>query len=378
MKTYKLALLAGVALLGLSSAANAEIVDYRGFYLGGFGGLVIPNAHETDAYNSDTRIAQATTQIQYNLGYAAGAEAGWSLGNGLQIGFEYAYRHFDVDNSDDGATTLTNTGGVRLQTGLVNATYQLPVQFFGIARPYAGGGIGPGYLQFKNVGLGGGAPGATIDDNKWVLAYQVFAGLGWSLTPRLALTTEYRYTTTGEATVAVLNDLPFANKTKMDAGTHNFLLGLKYQFGEPVAQPAPAPAPYVAPAPAPVAAPAPRPAPAPVAAPVVQQTYIVFFDFDKSELTPEAHRVLERAAQDVRVGRGVKIQVVGHTDRAGSNRYNQRLSERRATVVRNELVNLGVNDGQITARGVGETEPRVPTADGVREAQNRRAEIIFQ
>ena len=378
MKTYKLALLAGVALFSLSTAAHAEIIDYRGFYVGGFGGLVDPNAHEVDAYNDNTHTTRPTSAIEYNLGYAVGAEAGWSMGNGLMLGGEYTYRRFDVDNTDDGSTTLTKNGGVTAHSFLMNATYNLPVEFFGIARPYAGGGIGPAYIQYKNIGLGGGEPGASLDDNKWALAYQAFVGLGWSLTPRLALTTEYRYMATGENTADVKNDLPFANKTKADIGTHNFLAGLKYQFGEPVAQPAPAPAPMPMPAPAPMVR---APAPAPVAAapaPVVQQTYIVFFDFDKSDLTPEAHKVLERAAQDVRVGKGVKIQVIGHTDRAGSNRYNQRLSERRASVVKNELVNLGVPNEQISARGVGETEPRVPTADGVREAQNRRAEIIFQ
>ena len=376
MIKFKSALLAGVAVAAFAMPAHAEIVNYRGFYIGGFGGLNLENGTEVDRYNSDLQNNNGApaAEVEWKLGWVAGGEIGWSHGNGLMTGIEYAYRSVDVDNIDVGAPTLSHGGDVRLHTVMANATYQLPVEMFGFIRPYAGGGVGVGFVQYNDINI----DGDIVDDDDTVLAYQGFAGLAFNIAPRLAATAEYRYVGTDE-TKANTTSLFGINKTDIRVGAHNFLAGLKYQFGDPVAAPAPAPAPMVAPAPAPmVAAPAPRPA-APVApAPAVPQTYIVFFDFDKSVLTPEAERVLERAAQDVRVGKGVRIQVIGHTDRAGTNRYNQRLSERRATVVRDEMVRLGVPSGQITARGVGEMEPRVPTADGVREAQNRRAEIIFQ
>jgi outer membrane protein OmpA-like peptidoglycan-associated protein len=71
----------------------------------------------------------------------------------------------------------------------------------------------------------------------------------------------------------------------------------------------------------------------------------------------------------------VHITVTGHTDTVGSNRYNQALSERRARAVRNEMIRLGMNVGDIETIGRGFRDPLVPTRPGVREPQNRRAVI---
>ncbi|HEY4125365.1 MAG TPA: OmpA family protein, partial [Rhizomicrobium sp.] len=73
----------------------------------------------------------------------------------------------------------------------------------------------------------------------------------------------------------------------------------------------------------------------------------------------------------------VRIVVTGHTDTVGSNDYNQKLSERRAASVKRELIHLGLSAKSIEPMGVGKNGLLVPTADGVREAQNRRAEIVF-
>ena len=70
--------------------------------------------------------------------------------------------------------------------------------------------------------------------------------------------------------------------------------------------------------------------------------------------------------------------MTGHTDTVGSAAYNQALSERRAASVQRVLVADGVPGGEITTIGVGKTGLLVPTADGVREPQNRRAEIVLQ
>ncbi len=74
----------------------------------------------------------------------------------------------------------------------------------------------------------------------------------------------------------------------------------------------------------------------------------------------------------------VQLTVTGHTDTVGSAKYNQALSERRAASVKSALVADGVSGGEITTLGVGKTGLLVPTADGVREPQNRRAEIVLQ
>lgn len=126
--------------------------------------------------------------------------------------------------------------------------------------------------------------------------------------------------------------------------------------------------------PPPEAAPPPPPPPAAAVIPQVRQ-FLVFFDFDKSNLTPEAREVVGRAVDTAKKSGVVRITVTGHTDTVGSFRYNQALSERRARSVKTEMVRLGMNDTDITTIGKSYSDPLVPTGPGVREPQNRRAVI---
>ena len=126
----------------------------------------------------------------------------------------------------------------------------------------------------------------------------------------------------------------------------------------------------------PVAAPAPV-SPAPVAEPPARD-YLVFFDFDRANIRPDAAEVLRRVVSSYRQLNANQVQLVGHADRSGPNAYNQRLSERRAAAVKTFLTRQGVPSRNISAIGRGETDPRVPTPDGVREQENRRVEIRLQ
>ena len=71
------------------------------------------------------------------------------------------------------------------------------------------------------------------------------------------------------------------------------------------------------------------------------------------------------------------IVLAGHTDKSGSDQYNQGLSQRRADSVKSYLAGKGVPDAAMTTEAFGESKPLVDTADGVREPQNRRVEITF-
>jgi hypothetical protein len=126
-------------------------------------------------------------------------------------------------------------------------------------------------------------------------------------------------------------------------------------------------------APPPPPPPPPPPMAMPPAAPVV---FIVFFDWDKSTITPEGMGIIQQAANAYKSGAPVQIQVTGYTDRSGSPGYNQRLSERRANNVAKAMAALGVPPAQMVVSGRGENDNRVPTANGVREPQNRRVEIV--
>jgi outer membrane protein OmpA-like peptidoglycan-associated protein len=130
------------------------------------------------------------------------------------------------------------------------------------------------------------------------------------------------------------------------------------------APPPPPPPPTLAPPP-----PAPQVQPA--------KTYLVFFDWDRADLTSRARQIISEAAQASTHVQVTKIYVNGYTDTSGTPRYNQALSVRRATNVANELVSDGVSRGEIEIKGFGESHPLVPTGPGVREPQNRRVEIIL-
>jgi OOP family OmpA-OmpF porin len=117
-------------------------------------------------------------------------------------------------------------------------------------------------------------------------------------------------------------------------------------------------------------------APAPV---IVAQprNFLVFFDFNKALVTPDAQKIIEQAAAEFKKAGKSRLDLVGHADRSGSDRYNLALSLRRAEAVKAALVKQGVAAGAITMSGKGESQPLVPTADGAREPQNRRVEIIL-
>ncbi|MGH6931179.1 MAG: OmpA family protein [Dongiaceae bacterium] len=110
------------------------------------------------------------------------------------------------------------------------------------------------------------------------------------------------------------------------------------------------------------------------------RTYIVLFDFDKADIRPDGQAVIDQVLADAAAEGldSVAISTTGHADRSGSEDYNLALSLRRADAVREALVAGGVPAEAITVAGRGESEPAVPTADGVREQANRRVEIILQ
>ena len=127
-----------------------------------------------------------------------------------------------------------------------------------------------------------------------------------------------------------------------------------------------------APAPAPAA---PAPAPAPVNVEKITYGADAFFDFDKSVLKPEGRAKLDDLAQKVK---GINLEVIiatGHTDSIGSDAYNQRLSERRATAVKNYLVSRGIEASRIYTEGKGKKQPVADNRTKEGRAKNRRVEI---
>jgi iron complex outermembrane receptor protein len=140
-----------------------------------------------------------------------------------------------------------------------------------------------------------------------------------------------------------------------------FGFSVKYRF-HAAGEPAEAPAAYV---------------PPPIQAPAAPKSYLVFFDFNKSDLTPQAREIVDTAAKNAAAAKVTQLTVTGHTDTVGSDAYNMRLSRRRAESVAAQLEKDGVPASEIAIVAKGKRDLLVPTADGVREPQNRRVQIVY-
>jgi OmpA-OmpF porin, OOP family len=132
-----------------------------------------------------------------------------------------------------------------------------------------------------------------------------------------------------------------------------------------------------APPPAPAPAPAPPPpAPAPMAEKIVLRG--VNFDFDKSNIRPDAAVILDEAVRILGTGGGSAVEIEGHTDWIGTDAYNQGLSERRANSVMNYLVDHGVSASRLSTVGYGESQPIASNQTREGRALNRRVELHVQ
>ena len=123
--------------------------------------------------------------------------------------------------------------------------------------------------------------------------------------------------------------------------------------------------------------PAPPPPP-PAPAPMAQHEYIIYFDWDSARITPEGMRIVDQVAGEAKGNMTSRIVLVGHADLSGPASYNLRLSLRRADAVRAALAQRGVATERTSVTALGDTEPAVPTARGVREPRNRRVVVTVR
>lgn len=350
------ALLGGVAVLVLPQGLAARTVE--GPYLGVQGGY-------TWAKDIEASLSTVRNDIELKDGYTLLVEGGYRLGNGLRAGVEIGRSESTIGDIAGGLPGRAGgAGDVSAWTFMGVLYYEVPEM--GAFRPYVGIGAGMASVGLNDAGELF-APGLIVDEDDRAVAWQLAAGVAYALTPTLDLTLGYRFLDTGTVKIRAAGAGVGSAPTDFDYQSHTALVGLRWTFG---AAPAPTPAPE--PAPAPVVPPAPPPPP-----PAITRNFTVFFDWDRSDLTADAQQVLRSVAGDARTGNISAVQVTGHADTSGPADYNQRLSMRRAEAVRDFLVAQGIPAGQIVIEGRGETDPLVPTADGVREPSNRRSVIIF-
>jgi len=222
-----------------------------------------------------------------------------------------------------------------------------------------GGGAGVGDDRMKFIETGG--PGEFSTGMRTGFMWQAIGGVTYDVSRDLDLFAEYHYRDLHNG-----SDNPAAPYAAHGLTENVVMVGFRwYPWTAPavVAFQRPPPMPY---APSP---PAPLPPPAPV------KTFIVFFDFNKSDLTAEAQNVVSEAVKTAGQTNAVRILVTGHTDTVGSDTYNQALSLRRAATVKDEMIREGMKADEISTVGKSFHEPLVATGPGVREPQNRRAVI---
>ena len=346
-----------------TGAAQAQVVTNPNYtygpYIGAAGGGSFLNDISPNGGGADQKS-------EFDPGYVGLGTVGWGFGNGFRAELEGGYRRNDlrsVRNSTD-----PNGGALGTMSVMLNGLYDIDPAMFGVDSygfmPHVGVGVGWARPRFDNAQS---FTGNTVSGKDDVLAYQGIAGVSYAVAPQIKLDLDYRYFGTENATFNSSPGLGGAGSpTRASFNDQEVTLGIRYEFWAP--QVAQAPLPAVAP-----------PPPAPVAkAPEVQRAFQVFFDFNKSDVTAAAAHVIQQASDSVKAGHLTQINVTGHTDTVGSAKYNQALSERRAAAVKAQLITDGVPDTEIATSGVGKSGLLVPTADGVREPQNRRAEIVLQ
>lgn len=320
----KKALLAAAAIVAVPMAANAQSLfsatgpAYPGFYIGAEGGAnwLLNN----NSYLMDT-------------GWAAGGKIGYDF-VGPRIEVEGLYH----SNTGTGVVAFPNgafanvSGRIEQVSVMANLLYD----FFPGATitPYIGAGAGVAFVDST-------IQGCRMCSTQF--AYQGIVGLGFNATQALRIGLEGRY-------YGTTNPGAYTNHNIMA------LLSLSYKFGQPEMAPAPAPQP----------------------AAVAPPSFMVFFDWDRSNLSAQALATIRQAAQAFKTKGSARITATGHTDTSGPESYNMALSLRRANAVKDALVREGVPAQAISVVGRGESQPLVPTGDGVREPQNRRVEIVVQ
>ncbi len=316
-------------------------------------------------------------QYTFDPGVATQASIGFGLGNGLRLEIEGDYADDHVRGVH--LSIPERAGGYEQQFGgFANVLYDLPLRL--PVTPFIGLGVGYQDIELDHVnssryGVRGGS-GVTVDEGDF--AYQGIAGLSYpiGLLRGLSLTAEYRFI--GVVSPSAFyrgvgpNDVVISNGRRLiyssdvnNIFNHEVMLGVRYAFN-------------TAPPPPPPAAPV-----VPAAPPAEARTYLVFFDWDRSDLTPRAREIVAQAAQASTHVQTTRIEVDGYTDNSSIHggargaRYNIGLSIRRAQSVKAELIRDGVPGSAIDTHGFGESHPLVPTGPDTREPQNRRVEIVL-
>jgi OOP family OmpA-OmpF porin len=319
MKNKLMRTLALAALLSALSVGAAQATE------GWYGRVDV-------GYSIDGEIELDDTDFDLEDDWMADIGVGYGFMGGFRGEAELAYRNNDIDLISD---------EVEVWSLMANLFYDF--NRGGRFQPYLG--VGAGFAQLETLGE---------DEDSW--GWQGLAGVGIELSDRATLDIGYRY--------FVLEDLELFG-IDSDYEHQAVTVGLRWEFGA------------AAPPPPPPLPPPPRPPPPPPVTMCPTSDFVVYFEWDRSNLNQAALETIDSAVARARACNVGSVVVVGHTDTSGSTQYNVGLSERRAGVVRDALVARGINAGSIRTEARGENDLARPTNDGVREPLNRRTAVTI-
>jgi len=388
-----------------STASMTPAAEEDPFYVGVFGGYVIPEDLEVDADES--------VDVELDDSWAVGAKFGYIIPplKWLAAELEYAYlADQDIDVSGvDGDYSAHNV--------MANLIFRYPK---GKIHPYAGFGIGVSRASFEADGsaiLGDDFIEGSVDEDDTAPAGQLIAGINFEITQNLSADLAYKF---------------FYSEYEIDdvdveAASHMITVGLNYHFGGTKEKIAPPPPPPPAPEPVPVVEPdtdgdgvidkldqcPDTPAGMSVDAigcpldtdkdgvydyldkcpdtPIelkvdkdgcpmkVTINLNVLFDFDKSDIKPKYHDEIKRVADYMKAYPWEKATLEGHTDSKGTDPYNQKLSQLRVYAIKAYLVDkFGISADRLTAVGYGESKPIASNDTEEGRQLNRRVQAVME
>jgi len=393
-------LAATILSAGVSNAAFAQPIT--GLYLGGavgynYMGSTSGSVDKLPGRSSPPLANSEAITINYKGGFGLLGSVGYGVGNGVRLEGEFSYRSngqsgssgatvTSTQNNQNTTTPTSTSTGTEVKYGLMaNVLYDFSIGQRWV-YPYVGVGFGYQLANWSKIaistsGIDYGNIATTVSPSGTIgqIAYQVILGASFPIeaVPGLSASLEYRFmglagnrNYSGTGYTQYISSAYKNNQTKVHVSSDNnqsFLVGFRYAFNPDGTYAIPATGgagPALATA---------VPAPA-----NVSRTYLVFFDFDRSDLSARARDIVAEAVRASASVPHTRIDVSGNTDSAGDPAYNQRLSLARAQSVAAEMGRWGVPGSAIDIHGYGDSRPLVPTGPGTREPQNRRVEIVYR